>query len=175
MAPGSKLRFLIHSNGGAVYKSTEQRCARIKQLLAKDQMFDLCRRISGCNPRDPSSLAKLQKLENRFWTKLKSLRSKASDLPSDDVSIYAMDFVEQLIRSRNQVPPDEWRNALSELSEELYDYVIRLNGMLRSAMRDSQMKSLVTNFEEAGLDDVSYYPAVQNQDDVGWILVASKR
>jgi len=175
MAPGSKLRFLIHSQGGNVFKSTEQRRARIKQLLAKDQLFALCRRISECNPRDPTSLAKLQKFENRFWTKLKSLRSKASDLPSDDVSVYAMNFVEQLIRGRNQIPPHEWRDAFNELSEELYDYVIRLNGMLRSAMKESHMKNLVANLEKAGLDDVSYCPAVQNQNDVGWILVASKR
>ena len=36
------------------------------------------------------------------------------------------------------------------------------------------MKSLVAKFEEAGLDGVSYSPAAQNDNDVGWILVASK-
>lgn len=174
MAPGARLRFLIHSFGGNVYKATEQRCARIKQLLAKDQLFDLCRRISRCDPRNPSSQAKLQKLERRFWTKLKSLKSKASGLPPDDVSVYAMNFVEQLIQGRNQIPPNEWRDAFNELSEELQDYVIRLNGMLRSAMKESQMKNVAANFEKAGLEDLSYYPAVQNQDDVGWILTARK-
>lgn len=174
MAPGARLRFLIHSHGGSVYKATEQRCARIRRLLAKDQVFDLCHRISRCNPREPSSLAKIEKYEKRFWTKLKSLKSKASGLPPDDVSVYAMNFVEQLVQGRDQIPPDEWRDALNELSDELHDYVIRLNGMLYSAMKDSKMKSLVVNFEGAGLADVRYYPAVKNQDDVGWILVARK-
>ncbi len=175
MAPGSRLRFLVHSSGGNVYKSTEQRCARIKRLLAKDQVFDLCRRMAGRDPKDPTGLAKLQKLENRFWSKLKFLKSRASGLPPDDVSVYAMDFVEQLVRSRSQAPPDEWRKALNELSDELHDYVIRLNGMLRSAKTASQMKSLAADFADAGLIDVDFHPAVQDQDDVGWILVAGKR
>jgi len=174
LAPGGKLRFLIHSHGGKVFKSTEQRCARIKQLLARDQVFDLCRRISRCNPQEPTGHAKLQKFEKRFWTKLKSLRSRTAGLPPDDVSIYAMNFVEQLIQGRTQIPPDEWRDALNELSGELRDYVIRLNSMLRSARKSSEMKGFVAKFEEAGLDDVSYSPAVQNDNDVGWILVASK-
>jgi hypothetical protein len=175
MAPGSRLRFLVHSSGGSVSKATEQRRARINQLLAKDQVLDLCRRISAGNPKDPSSLAKLRKVENRFWKKLKALRSKATGLPPDDVSVYAMNFVEQLVRGRNQIPPHEGRQALRELSDELHDYVIRLNGMLRAALTDSQMKTLVASFEEAGLDDVDYCPSVQDQDEVGWILTAGKR
>ncbi len=175
MAPGCKLRFLIHSHGGSVFRSTEQRCGRIKQLLAKDQVFDICRRLARFNPRDPASLAKAQKLERRFHAKLKSLRAKATDLPPDDVSIYAMNYVEQLVQSRSYAPPDEWRKALSDLSDELNDYVIRLNGMLRAAQKDAEMKRLVASFEAAGLEDVSYQPALQDQNDVGWILLATKR
>ncbi len=175
MAPDCKLRFLIHSHGGSVFKSTEQRCGRIKQLLAKDQLFDVCRRLARFNPRDPASLAKTQKLERRFNAKLKSLRAKTTDLPPDDVSVYAMNYVEQLVQSRSYAPPDEWRKALNDLSDELHDYVIRLNGMLRAAQKDADMKRLVTSFEEAGLEDVSYQPALQDQNDVGWILLATKR
>lgn len=175
LAPGGRLRLVLHARGGALWDDIDLRHKRLNRVLAKDGIVSLV----------PGLLRAQQKNEVRtFKNRLKKLelatretQKLAQNPPPDDSALfYSQEFL-HVWSHRNQYQPDDLLRSLEDGAAFARGTAERYAQMLHVARSAEQVAALCGRLASGGLK-VGAMRQIYNPADgreIAWQVDAVKK
>jgi SAM-dependent methyltransferase len=175
LAPGGRLRLVLHARAGALWDDIDLRHKRLNRVLAKDGVVSLV----------PGLLRAQQKNEVRtFKNRLKKLELAARETqklaqnppPDDSALFYSQEFL-YVWSHRNQYQPDDLLRSLEDGAAFARGTAERYAQMLRVARSAEQIAALCERLTSGGLK-VSAMRQIYNPADgreIAWQVDAIKK
>lgn len=173
--PGARLCLIIHAQSGEVERSSKSRLNRVKALIAGDSALELAKEIARLQlDASLANHARLQKLETRFWSKLRKSHKKLEGLARDDVALNSVNYLGTLMQDRRRIAAVELDRLIRDLDGELHAYVVRLNTMIGAARSEQDMEEIIASLAANGFSNCRYEAIDDEKGVVAWQLQAAK-
>jgi ubiquinone/menaquinone biosynthesis C-methylase UbiE len=172
LVPGGYAQFLMHAEGGAVYKASGARLRRAQYLLQKGQVITLLTDLGKA--ASAGSAPRLHKVQQRIESKIASLQRKFNQAPTDDLIWQFSREALEILAATSHVPGSDIAARVAFIRTEVMAYVQRLHAMRRASLSVPAMDDLCEQAERLGCETSSYSPFFVDGDQVGWAFYARK-
>jgi ubiquinone/menaquinone biosynthesis C-methylase UbiE len=172
LVPGGYAQFLMHAEGGAVYKASGARLRRAQYLLQKGQVITLLTDLGKV--ASTGSAPRLHKVQQRIESKIASLQRKFNQAPRDDLIWQFSREALEILAATSHVPGSDIAARVAFIRTEVMAYVQRLHAMRRASLSAPAMDDLCEQAERLGCETSSYSPFFVDGDQVGWAFYARK-
>ncbi|MBT8048316.1 MAG: methyltransferase domain-containing protein [Xanthomonadales bacterium] len=149
LAPGGRLRLVIHARDGAVWKDIGDRNRRLNAVMADDGAVNLVRTLVQAQQKGDAKLfeSKLKHLSSA----VKDAEKLAVDAPPDDSAVfYSREFL-YVFMNRQQYKISELLQSLEDGWKHAVGTSSRYEQMLQVAKSAEEMSGLCENLKAAGL------------------------
>jgi ubiquinone/menaquinone biosynthesis C-methylase UbiE len=174
LAPGGRMRFVLHAQDGAVSRDIKLRLQRLRSVLADTGAVTLVLRLARAAEAGDSVAVK--SLSAHLAAASDQLRQLGERPPPDDSALfYSREFL-QVWALRNRYRPADLRRSVENGWRNANGVAIRQEQMLRAARSQEDIASISERFTTAGL---IVNPAIAIQDErrgvrMAWLLDAHK-
>lgn len=167
LAPGGEAALIVHASEGPPVQDITGRLARGRRMLQPGGFADLLLRLAEA----PVAGAATQSLVDAA----EAARLAESRADHDDTTRRVLAILSDAFFLRRRFGGEHVRRETTAISEELKQYLQRLEAMTRAARSAAQAETLAGGFEARGLIAQPILPAkAANGDLTGWILRFSK-
>ena len=172
LVPGGYAQFLMHAEGGAVYKASGARLRRAQYLLQKGQVITLLTDLGKA--ASTGSAPRLHKVQQRIESKIASLQRKFVAAPRDDLIWQVSREALEILAATSGVSGRDIAARVAFIRTEVMAYVQRLHAMRRASLSAPAMDDLCEQAKRSGCETSSYSPFFVDGDRVGWAFYARK-
>jgi SAM-dependent methyltransferase len=174
LAPGGRLRFIVHARDGAVHADISGRVLRLRAALADDGPAGLARVLArAVSAGDAAALARASA---RLPQAMADLRALAVQAPPDDAAVFYSRAFLQDWHQRERYRPDDLRRAIEAGWETANGVAARQEQMLRVARTAEDIEALATRFASLGLVACAVEPIRDEARgaQIAWLIDAAR-
>jgi SAM-dependent methyltransferase len=174
LAPGGRLRFVLHARGGAVARDTEMRLERLRGALAENGALALV--LALARAAEAGDEATMSAKSAELPAAAEQVRRLALHPPPDDAALfYAREFLE-LWAGRNRYRMRDVRRSLEDGFANARGVAQRQQEMLGAARSSADMERIAARLAAAGLAVEGAQPLRDERRDaqIAWLLDAQK-
>jgi SAM-dependent methyltransferase len=173
LAPGGRLRLVIHAKVGAVARDIDLRLERMHSVLAENGPVSLALELARAHEAgDASTLSSKSKHLPAAVEMIKEFRNRP--LPDDSALFYSGEFL-MLWAHRTRYEPPDLRRSIEDGWANINDMAIRQELMLGAVRSEEDMERLLKRFATFGLTPEKVEKVYdKNNVQIAWKLDAGK-
>ena len=173
LAPGGRLRLVIHAKVGAVARDIDRRLSRMHAVLAENGPVSLALELARAyEAGDENAINRKSKHLPAAVEMVKRLR--AIPLPDDSALFFSSEFL-TLWAHRIRYKPADLRRSIEGGWTNINDMAIRQELMMEACRSEEDMERLAQRFEKFGLTPNKAEKVHDKHDvQIAWKLDASK-
>jgi SAM-dependent methyltransferase len=174
LAPGGRLRFLLHAREGAVARDSAIRLERLKRVMAENGPLELVRTLArAAEAGDRATVAGKSTLLPAAMAELRRLAERP---PPDDAALFYSNEFLKLWAERHRYRIQGVRRSIEDGWANARGVAGRQEEMLSAARSAGDMAGLADRFAGAGLTvgDVRTLRDERNGQQIGWQLDAQR-
>lgn len=174
LAPGGRLRLVVHARNGAVSRDIGGRMERLQCVLAEHGAVTLIRTLARA--AEAGDAATVQRESAHLAAAAELVRKLADRPPSDDSALfYSTEFLREWGR-RDRYRPSDLRRSIEQGWTNANGVAARYGDMLRVARSAEEMSRLANRFVAAGLavDTVREISDQRRGVQIAWLVHACK-
>ena len=174
LAPGGRLRLVVHAHGGAVWEDVQVRHGRLSGVLARDGVMGLVLGLARASKNNETRVYKtrLKKLEAAS----REAQKLADNAPPDDSALFFSREFLYVWSNRNRYRPDDLLRSLEDGTAFARGTAERYAQMLRVARTGQQMAALGERLKSNGFRAVMLRQVCNPADgrEIAWQIDAAR-